>query len=182
MKKIIGIVGEMGTGKDTFCEYVKKEYKDVYFLRFSDGLTEALKVFFDDIKREDQQWLSSALRERFGQDILVKALIKKVNSIRDGVIILNGVRRPDDFNALREIGGKLVYITADPKKRWERVVLRKEKTDDDVPFEKFLELGRAEAEQLITVIGAEADFKIENNGSKEEFYEQAKKLIDSLSA
>jgi len=180
MKKIIGIVGEMGTGKDTFCEYVKKEYKDVYFLRFSDGLTEALKVFFDDIKREDQQWLSSALRERFGQDILVKALIKKVNSIRDGVIILNGVRRPDDFNALREIGGKLVYITADPKKRWERVVLRKEKTDDDVPFEKFLELGRAEAEQLITVIGAEADFKIENNGSKEEFYEQVKKLIDLL--
>ncbi len=180
MKKIIGIVGEMGTGKDTFCEYVKKEYDNVYFLRFSDGLTEALKIFFDDIKREDQQWLSSALRERFGGDILVKALIKKVNSINDGIIILNGVRRPDDFKALREIGGKLVYITADVKKRWERVVIRKEKADDDVPFEKFLELGKAEAEQLITVIGAEADFTIENSGTKEELYEQIKKIIDSI--
>jgi len=180
MKKIIGIVGEMGTGKDTFCEYVKKEYDNVYFLRFSDVLTEALKIFFDDIKREDQQWLSSALRERFGGDILVKALIKKVNSINDGIIILNGVRRPDDFKALREIGGKLVYITADVKKRWERVVIRKEKADDDVPFEKFLELGKAEAEQLITVIGAEADFTIENSGTKEELYEQIKKIIDSI--
>jgi dephospho-CoA kinase len=177
MKKIIGIVGEMGAGKDTFCEYVKEKYKNVYFLRFSDGLTEALKIFFDDIKREDQQWLSSALRERFGGDILVKALIKKVNNINDGIVILNGVRRPDDFKALREIGGKLVYLTADVKKRWERVILRKEKADDDVPFEKFLELGKAEAEQLIGTIGAEADFKISNDGTKEELYEEIKKII-----
>jgi len=180
MKKIVGIVGEMGAGKDAFCDYVKEKYSDVYFLRFSDGLTEALKVFFDDIKREDQQWLSSALRERFGGDILVKALIKKVNNINDGIIILNGVRRPDDFKALREIGGKLVYITADEKKRWERVVLRKEKADDNVPFEKFLELGKAEAEQLITTIGSEADFKIENNSTKEDLYAEIKKIIESI--
>lgn len=180
MKKIIGIVGEMGAGKDTFCEYVKANYQDVYFLRFSDGLTAALKVFFDDIKREDQQWLSSALRERFGQNILVKALIKKVNSIDKGIIILNGVRRTDDFSGLREIGGKLIYITADIKKRWERVVLRKEKADDDVPFEKFVELGNAEAEQLITTIGKEAEFTINNDGSKEELFLQIKKIIEDI--
>jgi dephospho-CoA kinase len=180
MKKIIGIAGEIGAGKDTFCEYIKENYKNVYFLRFSDGLTEALKIFFDDIKREDQQWLSSGLRERFGEDILVKALIKKVNNIDEGIIILNGVRRPGDFIALREIGGKLVYVKADPKKRWERVCIRKEKADDNVPFEKFLELGKAEAEQQISVIGSEADFKIVNDGAKEEFYEQIKKIIDLL--
>jgi len=180
MKKIIGIVGEIGAGKDTICEYIKEKYENVYFLRFSDGLTEALKIFFDDIKREDQQWLSSVLRERFGGDILVKALIKKVNNINDGIVILNGVRRPDDFKALQAIGGKLIYITADPKIRWERICIRKEKADDDVPFEKFLELGKAEAEQLITVIGAEANFKLENNGTKEQLHEEIKKIIDSI--
>lgn len=182
MKQILGIVGEMGSGKDTFCEYVKENYKSVYFLRFSDGLTEALKVFFDDIKREDQQWLSSALRERFGGDILVKAMIKKINNISEGIIILNGVRRPADFESLKEIGGKLVYVTADVEKRWERVVLRKEKADDDVPFEKFLELSGAEAEQLISAIAQKADFKMENNGTKEEFYAKIKQLIDEIYA
>jgi dephospho-CoA kinase len=180
MKKIIGIVGEIGSGKDTFCNYVKGNYKNVHFLRFSDGLTEALKVFFDDIKREDQQWLSSVLRERFGGDILVKALVKKISSISDGIIILNGVRRPDDFEALLGIGGKLIYVTADIQKRWERVVLRKEKADDDVPFERFLELCGAEAEQQISIIGARADSKLDNNGTKEEFHLKIKELVDKI--
>jgi len=180
MKKIIGLAGEMGAGKDTFCDYAKEKYKDVFVLKFSDALTDALKIFFDSIKREDQQWLSLALRERFGGDILVRALIKKVNGIKEGIIILNGVRRPDDFEALREIGGKLIYVTAEPKKRWERLTIRKEKADDDVSFEKFLELGRAEAELQILAIGADADFKIENNGPKEDFYLELEKTIEAV--
>src|SRR3989339_393948 len=180
MKKIIGVVGEIGSGKDTFCNFVKENYENVHFLRFSDGLTEALKIFSDNIKREDQQWLSSVLRERFGGDILVKALVKKISNISEGIIILNGVRRPADFDALMNIGGKLIYVTADIKKRWERVILRKEKSDDDVPFEKFLELCGAEAEQQILSIAQRADYKIENNGTKEEFYIKIKELIDKI--
>ena len=180
MKKIIGLVGEMGSGKDTFCDYVKAHYQNVYFMRFSDALTDILKIFFDDVKREDQQWISSALRERFGGDILVKALVKKIEKISDGIVILNGVRRPDDFKALKSIGGKLIYITADPKIRWERMKIRGEKADDDVTFEQFIEMGKAEAESLITTIGAEADFRIDNNGSKEQLQEQIKTIIGSI--
>lgn len=177
IKKIIGVAGEIGAGKDTICQYLKENYPNVFVMRFSDGLTEALKVFFDDIKREDQQWLSSVLRERFGGDILTKALIKKVNSTKDGIAILNGVRRSADFEVLKSMGGRLVYITAETKTRWERVVQRKEKADDDVSFEKFLELCGAEAEQQISIVGREADFKIENNGTKEELYLQIKKIL-----
>ena len=111
---------------------------------------------------------------------MVKALIKKVNSIDKGIIILNGVRRPDDFRGLGEIGGKLIYITADIKNRWERVILRKEKADDDVPFEKFVELGKAEAEQFIATIGKEAKFKINNDGTKEELFSQIENIIEAI--
>ena len=81
---------------------------------------------------------------------------------------------------MREIGGKLIYVTAEPKKRWERGTIRKEKADDDVSFEKFLELGRAEAELQILAIGADADFKIENNGPKEDFYLELEKTIEAV--
>ena len=179
-KKIIGLVGEMGSGKDTFCDFVKSNYQNVYIMKFSDALTDILKMFLDSVKREDQQWLSLTLRERFGQDILLKALIKKINAVTDGIVILNGVRRPGDLEAVKMTGGKVVYITADEKVRWERVVIRKEKSDDDVPFEKFQELGKAEAEVHIHEVGKMADLAINNNGSKEEFYNEIKKLVDSI--
>lgn len=180
MKKIIGLIGEMGAGKDTFCDFIKENYQNVYFLKFSDALSDILKMFFNDVKREDQQWLSSTLREKFGQDILVKALVKKIDGITEGIIILNGVRRPDDFKALKSIGGKLIYVTTEQKLRWERVKVRGEKADDDVPFEKFVEMGKAEAESMITVIGADADIKIENNGTKEDLHMEIKKVIDLI--
>ena len=180
MKKLIGLVGEMASGKDTFCEYVKENYSDVSFARFSDALTETLKLFFDDVKREDQQWLGEALRDRFGKDILLKAVIKKADKIEDGIVILNGMRKSLEAEALKKIGGKIIYITADPKLRWERMSVRGEKADDAVSFEKFLEMGKAEAEINIAEVGKSADFTIENNGTKEEFYNEIKKVIDNI--
>lgn len=179
-KKIIGLVGEMGSGKDTFCQYVKENYPNVFVLKFSDALTEVLKIFFDSVKREDQQWLGLVLREKFGKDILARALVKKAKSIDEGVVVLNGVRKESELGAIKEIGGKIVYVTAEQKKRWERVKIRKEKADDDVPYEKFLEMHKAEAELQIPSIGEGADFKLENNGSKESFYQEIKKLMELL--
>lgn len=169
----------MGSGKDTFCQYAKENYPDVCILKFSDALTEILKMFFDSVKREDQQWLGEELRNRFGKDILLRALIKKANKIENGIVILNGVRKMGEVEAIKENGGKVVYITADQKLRWERVKVRGEKSDDDVPFEKFVEMGKAEAEVNIPEVGAQADFKIENNGTKEEFFAKVKKIIES---
>ena len=179
-KKLIGLTGEIGSGKDTFCVYVKQNYQDVFTFRFSDALTDVLKIFFDAIKREDQQWLGSMLKERFGGDILVRALVKKANNIKDGIIILNGIRAEGEAKAIKENGGKIIYVTAEQKTRWERVKIRGEKADDDISYEKFLEVEKAVTELPITGIGKSADFKIENNGSKELFYQQIKKVIESI--
>ena len=179
-KKVIGLVGDLGAGKDTFCGLVKENYKDVFFLRFSDALTEILKMFFDEIKRDDQAWLGASLKEKFGSDVLVHALIRKVNKLTTGIAILNGIRTQGEADAIRSAGGKIIYITADSKLRWERVRIRKEKADDDVPYEKFMEMHKSAADINIPVVGATADYKIINNGSKEEFYSEIKKVIDSL--
>jgi dephospho-CoA kinase len=180
-KIIIGLVGETGSGKDTFCDYIKKTVKKpVFCFRFSDPLSEVLKIFFDEIKKEDQQWLVGHLRERFGENILGEAIKKKIKNIEEGLIILNGVRMPQEVKMIKEMDGKIVYITADPKLRWERVSKRREKKDDSVSYEKFLEIEKAKSEVLIPQIGEEADFKIENNGSKGDFYKEVDKIIKNL--
>jgi len=178
MKKIIiGLTGEMGAGKDTFCQHIQEvSNKPVFCFKFSDPLSEVLRIFFDSVRREDQQWLAVLLRDRFGKDILAKAIEKKVKNIQEGLIILNGIRYREEFNMTKKMRGKIIYITADSKLRWQRLQDRGEKKDDSAPYEKFLELEKAATESLIQEMGKEADYKIENNGSLEEFCRE----IDNL--
>jgi len=178
---ILGLVGETGSGKDTVCQYLKKILKEpVFCFRFSDPLSETLKIFFDEIKKEDQQWLGKILRQRFGDDILAKAISKRIKNIKKGIVILNGIRYWQEYEMIKKLGGKIVYITADQKLRWLRLRKRGEKKDDFSSFKKFLEKEKAKTEILIPKIGKKADLKIENNGSFNSFYQEIKKVLEKL--
>ena len=180
MKKVLGILGKPGAGKDTFCDYFEELNDSVEVIKFSDTLSKILLMFLDEVKREDQQWLVNQLRDRFGEDVLARATKKNIKNLEAKFILLNGVRVKDDKEMVREVGGKLVHVKADPKKRWKRMKSRGEKKDDDVSFEKFLELDKGRSEKDIEKIGKEADFIIDNNKSKEELRARVKNLIKEL--
>lgn len=180
MRRILGLVGESGSGKDAFCDYLKKIRKDVFISRFSQPLTEALRIFFDQTKKEDQQWLVATLRERFGNNILGEAIVKKMKNIKRGLVILNGVRMWEEFKMIKKFGGKIIYITADSKIRWQRISRRGEKKDDKVSYRKFLKMEKATSEILIPEIGKKANFKIENNGSIKDFYRNIKSILNRI--
>jgi len=177
MQKIIGLVGETGSGKDTFCQYLRKKNKNVFVFRFSQPLTEVLRIFFDEVKKEDQQWLATVLRDRFGNNILGEAIKKKIENLKKGIIILNGIRAWEEYKMIKKIGGKVIYITAESKIRWQRIRKRGEKQDDRISYQKFLKLEKVKTEILIPKIAKKADFKIENNGSKPDFYRKCKKIL-----
>lgn len=162
MKKIIiGLVGESGSGKDTAANYLKEKY-DVKLMRFADPLNEILGIFFEKYSRQDQQWLVTELRERFGNDILCWAMKKKIKA-EDGVFVLNGVRLLEDEKFIRGLeNNHIVYITADQKLRWKRTYDRGEKLDDHVDFKKFQEIEKAVTEVNIPEIGSRADYVIKN--------------------
>jgi dephospho-CoA kinase len=180
MKKIIGLVGETGSGKDTFCDYLRKNYKNVFCFRFSDPLSEILRIFFNEVKKEDQQWLAPILRKRFGNNILGEAIKRKIKNIKKGIIILNGIRTWEDFKMIKDLGGKTVYITADQKIRWQRLQSRGEKKDDKIPYQKFLKMEKAKTEILIPKIGKIADFQIENNGSKQNLNQEIRRIVNNI--
>ena len=180
-KIILGLVGETGSGKDTFCQRVKKIVKEpVFCFRFSDPLSEILKIIFPEVKKEDQQWLGKILRERYGNDILAKALAKKIEHIKEGLIILNGIRYWEEFKIIKKKGGKIIYITADPKIRWRRIRERGEKKDDCSSYKKFLEKEKDKTEILIPKIGQKADFKIVNDSPLAVFFKESNNVIEKL--
>lgn len=179
-KKIIGLVGETGSGKDTFCRIVEKNYSSVLSLRFSEVLSSVLGLFFNEIKKEDQQWLANSLRDRFGEDILIKGVDKKIKNANEEVVIVNGIRVKEEFDFIKSINGKVVYITLDVKKRWERVKDRGERKDDNVAYEDFLKIDAGRTETQIKEIGEKADILIENSGDEKELEEKIIEVIKNF--
>lgn len=178
MVKVFGLTGQTGSGKDAVCEYIKEKEDDVTFVRFSTPLTEALSIFLDEIKKEDQQWLGKTVRDKFGNDILAKAIKKRVASIEEGIVILNGIRYPEDNALLKEMGGQLIYVDADSEIRWKRTCKRGEKADDDSTYEAFLKKDQAETELQIKGLMRDADFIITNNGTLQSLHNQIDKILN----
>lgn len=66
--------------------------------------------------------------------------------------------------------------------RFERLKIRQEKVGEAKTFEQFMKEEKAKNEIYIPRIGKKADFKIENNGTLEEFRQQVNKLFPVISS
>ncbi len=166
-KVIVGLVGETGSGKDTVAHYLKTRY-EAHLLRFADPIKETLSLYFERFSKDDQQWLAMLLKERFGKDILGKALKPHIEAA-EGLVSVNGLRFLEDYDFVKQFESSFViYVTAPQKLRWERAHKRGEKSDDSESFEYFQRLEQAPTEVHIPEIGAKADFTIVNDRGLEE--------------
>lgn len=180
-KIILGIVGDLAAGKGTICKYLLEKYGTPSY-RFSTMLRDMLDRIYVDKSRENLQQLSTFLREHFGQDVMSRVIAEDVKRDPHDIIAVEGVRRPTDITYLEKNPGfHLIYITADPKLRHERLVKRNENPGDNTKtFEEFLHDEQAEADRMIKELGERAEFKIESNGTFEEFYEAMEKILAQI--
>lgn len=180
---VIGLVGEKGGGKGAFTELLKQLLPNLKFayVRFSDVLTDTLKVWDINPTRENYQKLSVAMRNAFGEGSLTRATHRRVSDVDADIVILDGIRWQADAALLRSLPNNvLVYITADAQIRYERSKTRKEKIgEDQTTFEQFMAEEKAETEKLIPEIGKTANVIIQNNGSKLEFLRKIKIFRDT---
>ena len=182
--QIIGLVGEKGSGKDTFSRYLTEiSDKKINHIRFSDLLKQTLKLWDIEPSRAHLQKLAQLL-EDFGSGTVAHGLEKQIEETEADIIILDGIRWKPDVELLRKFPDhKLVYITANPKLRFERLKNRGEKTgESEMTYDQFQEEENAENELLIPEIGSEADARIENNGTIEEFDTKIKEFCKNLSS
>ena len=180
-KLILGFVGDLASGKGTICKYLKEKH-GVDSYRFSTMLRDIVGRIYVEENRENLQDLSTFLRSRYGQDIMSKVIAKDVQNDPNQIVAVEGIRRPTDITYLQELAGfHLIYITAEPKIRWQRMVLRKENADDATKtFEQFLKDEQAEADKLIKELGQKAQYTIVNNGTIEQFHDEMESVLNKI--
>lgn len=178
MKIILGLAGEMASGKGTVAEYLIEEKQGVSY-RFSSILRDLSQRLYLEETRENLQKMSTIVRETFGQAILCKVIYQDVKKDKNEIITIDGVRRIQDVEELKNLKEfKLIYLEANLEKRFKRIKGRNENSDDtEKTLEEFKEDHQREAEQEIKKLKNEADFTIDNNGSFEALYKQIDNIL-----
>ena len=175
---IIGLVGELASGKGTASTYLKETY-GASTHRFSTMMRDVADRLSISQTRENLQTISKLFRDAFGGDVFSHALVKEVMGDSSPIIVIDGIRRPEDVTHLKTLPGfLLVSITADMDTRYNRLILRGENEDDTSKTkEQFVEDTKREAEQKILEIAQAATHIVNNNGSRESLYTQLDDII-----
>ncbi|MCX6792871.1 MAG: AAA family ATPase [Candidatus Falkowbacteria bacterium] len=178
---VIGLVGPLSAGKGRVSEYIVNKYGASRH-GFSDSLRDAMDRLQIEKNRVNFQDLSTFLRQRFGEDLLAKAMAKDIREDNHEYIVVEGIRREADIAYLKEIPNfHLVAIDADIKLRYERLVKRSQNTDDDnKTFEEFVEDHKREADASVPILMTKAEFQIDNNGSEEDLDKQINSIIEKI--
>lgn len=177
-KIIVGLAGEMASGKGTVAQYFVAE-KKASTHRFSTMLRDVLDRLHVEQSRDHLQKLSFIIRDAYGQDTFARVMAEDVKKDPAEIIVVDGVRRMDDIVYLKQIPEfKLVYIDASIEKRYERIIKRSENPDDQTKtFEQFVAESKADAELQIAGLKEFADVVIDNNGDIESLYAQVDILL-----
>ncbi len=182
---VIGLVGEKGSGKGTVVEIFKglqPPKSPIVHLRSSDLLLEIAKLVGvqpSEVSRAQLIQLAIDLVKIFGDGCISNGMREKINR-HDGIVIFDGIRLPTDAPIVRSFQKNiLLYITARPEIRFERIKLRKEKAGEEfMTYEQFLSEENLETERHIPEIGKTADVRISNNGSYSEFRSHIVRIFD----
>ena len=145
-------------------------------------MVETLQAWEIPTSRANLQNLAIIMDEQFGKGTLTSATSKRIQNGKADVVILEGIRWATDVKMLKKFENSiLVYVTADPKTRFERMRKRKEKVGEkDLTFERFKHEEKAKTETDIPKLGKKADFLIENNGTFEEFREKVREVFKKV--
>lgn len=176
---IIGIIGPKAAGKDTIANYILARHPGGSH-RFAEILDDILISLSLPITRENEVKLVH-LRDVFGPNTLPKALAKKISAENNDLVLITGIRFQNELDFIRSYpSNKVIYVDSDLKNRYERQITRRQKADDMISYEKFIETERARTEVEIEPLKAQADFVVENNGSQEQLYEQVDRILQGI--
>jgi dephospho-CoA kinase len=180
--KVIGAVGDIGSGKDEVLKYLRDRY-GVPYISTGDIVRQMAREDGVEGTRENLEAISKRCFTEMGRGCFVRMAAQEIMKRGWKVAGISGVRSPEDVAAMKEMFGNgfiLVRVDiSDPGIRFERVRLRGERRDP-LTREAFQEQDRNEEQEFqINRAEAMADYNIDNSGTLEELHRQIDELVSS---
>src|SRR6056297_2289734 len=182
-EKVTGIIGKQGGGKGGAAEIIVKKFGGIR-LTTSDILKKVLDNLFLEYSRDNLSKLALSLKKAFGDEVLMKAMLKEVEQAKEELVVVDGIRMKGDMAPFEKEYGKnfkSIYVTADPQTRYERSKKRGEKKQEaGQSYKSFLSKEKTGTEKDVPLLGKKASFRIDNNGSKKELEKEIIKTINKI--
>jgi len=179
---IIGITGTLGAGKGTVVERLKEKGFNHYSARAF--ISREIERRGLPVNRDTMTSVGNDLRARHGPAYVFESLLREAKQA-GGDTVLESLRTVGEIDALKAADGYLIAVDANPKIRYERVVLRGSETDT-ISFEQFLADEEREStsqdpgEQNLRKVAAMADATIRNDGTVEQLREKVDDCLAKL--
>jgi dephospho-CoA kinase len=182
---ILGITGTIGAGKGTVVDHMKQKG----FLHYSARafIVREIERRGLPVSRDTMVLVANDLRAAHSPSYIITSLYNEAAGNGKNAVI-ESIRTEGEVQALRQKNHfHLIAIDADPKLRYERIVLRGTATDR-ISFEKFLSDEAREMhatdpnKQNLARCIELADHRIMNNGSVEALHDQIDRLLPNIMA
>jgi dephospho-CoA kinase len=178
--KIIGTIGQNGSGKDEVLIYLRTKH-GVPFLSTGDMVREIASGEGLEPTRDNLGKISDRYFHEFGKGYFVRLLADKIQHTGWKIAGISGIRSLNDVSILKGIFGRdfiLIHVyISDPHVRYTRMTRRHEERDPH-SYEELLRQDKAE-EELFSTKEAErlADYSINNDGTLYDLHREIDRLV-----
>ena len=178
--KVIGTVGQNGSGKDEVLKYLNTKY-NVPFIATGDVVRELTAQEGLKLTRENLGKISARYFHEFGKGYFVKLVAAKIRESNWKIAGISGVRSPEDVTNLKGIFGEdfilIRVFISDPRVRFDRMVKRGQGRDP-LSYEQFLRQDDNEENQFsLKEVESQADYTLSNDGTQDDLHREIDKLI-----
>lgn len=179
---IIGLTGSFGAGKGYVANYLVREKGFAHFSARAFIIAELQRRDLP-VDRDTMATVANDLRAKHGPTYIFEQLVKLAKETGKDVVI-ESIRAVAEARYIKEQGGIVLGIDADPKTRYERIVRRGSETDQ-VTFEEWhaqeIRESNPDDPTKQDIFGAlrESDHVILNNGTLDECKGQIEDFLNS---
>jgi len=186
--KAVGLTGSIGAGKSLVKEALSRRFNCDYVSLSTLIMEETLKKKRLPVDKFNKQNLGNELRQRYGNDALIKTAWNFMQKKKD-FLIIDGIRNPGEIEFLRKTLGKdaiIIAVDAPREIRWERMIKRGKPTDPKTP-EDFAKVddrdqgvNEPEYGQQVKRCIEMADFVLVNDGTYDDFMKKCDDVISKF--